>query len=93
MTRGVMAWAARATTNCLANPDNLAEWKNRYLVWQLLGAFLSMGFNSKTTFAITVRIAHLRIAHWGAILRWAILTPLVIRIAHLNIMFCMFVYA
>ena len=25
MTKGVMAWAARATTNCLANPDNLAE--------------------------------------------------------------------
>ena len=33
---------------------------------------------------ITVRIAHLRIAHWGAILRWAILSPSVIRIAHLN---------
>ena len=50
-----MAWAARATTNCLANPDNLAEWKNRYLVWQLLGAFLSMGFNSKTTFVARLR--------------------------------------
>ena len=33
---------------------------------------------------ITLRIAHLRIAHWGAILRWAILSPSVIRIAHLN---------
>ena len=31
---------------------------------------------------ITLRIAHLRIAHWGAILRWAILSPSVIRIAH-----------
>ena len=25
--KGVMAWAARATTNCLASPDNLAKWK------------------------------------------------------------------
>ena len=25
--KGVMAWAARATTNCLATPDNLAKWK------------------------------------------------------------------
>ena len=33
---------------------------------------------------ITLRIAHLRIAHWGAISRWAILSPSVIRIAHLN---------
>ena len=33
---------------------------------------------------ITLRIAHLRIAHWGAILRWAILSPSVIRIAHPN---------
>ena len=24
---GVMAWAARATTNCLATPDNFAKWK------------------------------------------------------------------
>ena len=31
---------------------------------------------------ITLRIAHLRIAHWGAIPRWAILSPSVIRIAH-----------
>ena len=31
-----------------------------------------------------LRIAHLRIAHWGAILRWAILSPSVIRIAHPN---------
>ena len=31
---------------------------------------------------ITLRIAHLRIAHWGAILRWAILSLSVIRIAH-----------
>ena len=33
---------------------------------------------------MNVRIAHLRIAHWGAILRWAILSPSVIRIAHPN---------
>ena len=33
---------------------------------------------------VNVRIAHLRIAHWGAILRWAILSPSVIRIAHPN---------
>ena len=33
---------------------------------------------------ITLRIAHLRIAHWGAIPRWAILSPSVIRIAHPN---------
>ena len=41
---------------------------------------------------ITVRIAHLRIAHWGAILRWAILSPSVIRIAHLNyyVFVCLF---
>ena len=25
--KGVMAWAARATTNCLASPDNLSKWK------------------------------------------------------------------
>ena len=25
--KGVMAWAARASTNCLASPDNLAKWK------------------------------------------------------------------
>ena len=25
--RGVMAWMARASTNCLASPDNLARWK------------------------------------------------------------------
>ena len=25
--KGVMAWAARATTNCLASPDNQAKWK------------------------------------------------------------------
>ena len=37
-----------------------------------------------TMVSITVRIAHLRIAHWGAILRWAILSPSVIRIAHPN---------
>ena len=24
---GVMSWAARASTNCLASPDNLARWK------------------------------------------------------------------
>ena len=29
----------------------------------------------------------LRIAHWGAILRWALLSPSVIRIAHPNYMF------
>ena len=33
---------------------------------------------------VNVRIAHLRIAHWGAILRWAILSQSVIRIAHPN---------
>ena len=33
---------------------------------------------------ITLRIAHLRIAPWWAILRWAILSTLVIRIAHPN---------
>ena len=33
---------------------------------------------------VNVRNAHLRIAHWGAILRWAILSPSVIRIAHPN---------
>ena len=27
VSKGVMAWAARATTNCLATPDNLAKWK------------------------------------------------------------------
>ena len=25
--KGVMSWAARASTNCLASPDNLARWK------------------------------------------------------------------
>ena len=25
--RGVMAWMARASTNSLASPDNLARWK------------------------------------------------------------------
>ena len=25
--KGVMYWAARASTNCLASPDNLARWK------------------------------------------------------------------
>ena len=25
--KGVMAWMARASTNCLASPDNLAKWK------------------------------------------------------------------
>lgn len=25
--RGVLSWAARAATNCLASPDNLARWK------------------------------------------------------------------
>ena len=25
--KDVMAWAARATTNCLASPDNQAKWK------------------------------------------------------------------
>ena len=34
--------------------------------------------------SVNVRNAHLRIAHWGAILRWAILSPSVIRIAHPN---------
>ena len=33
---------------------------------------------------VNVRIAHLSIAHWGAILRWAILSLSVIRIAHPN---------
>ena len=33
---------------------------------------------------VNVRIAHLKIAHWGAILRWAILSVSVIRIAHPN---------
>ena len=33
---------------------------------------------------VNVRIAHLKIAHWGAILRWAILSLSVIRIAHPN---------
>ena len=36
-------------------------------------------FNNTIQLVITVRIAHLRIAHWGAIL-----SPSVIRIAHLN---------
>ena len=27
MPRGVLSWAARAATNCLASPDNLARWK------------------------------------------------------------------
>ena len=36
------------------------------------------------SYEVNVRIAHLRIAHWGAILRWAILSPSVIRIAHPN---------
>ena len=38
----------------------------------------------KVTTGITLRIAHLRIAPWWAILRWAILSTLVIRIAHPN---------
>ena len=38
---------------------------------------------------VNVRIAHLRIAHWGAILRWAILSLSVIRIAHPNYYFFM----
>ena len=33
---------------------------------------------------IIVRIPHLRIPHWGAILRWGILSPSVIRITHPN---------
>ena len=33
---------------------------------------------------VNVRIAHPSIAHWGAILRWVILSLLVIRIAHPN---------
>ena len=37
-----------------------------------------------TAWGVNVRIAHFRIAHWGAILRWAILSPSVIRIAHPN---------
>ena len=47
---------------------------------------------SRIKLMITVRIAHLRIAHWGAILRWAILSPSVIRIAHLNfyVFVCLF---
>ena len=51
-----------------------------------------MGAISVIVCAITVMIAHLRIAHWGAILRWAILSPLVIRIAHLNyyVFVCLF---
>ena len=55
-------------------------------------AFESAGFECDARFtphitvlkAVNVRIAHLRIAHWGAILRWAILSQSVIRIAHLN---------
>ena len=49
-------------------------------------------FDSLDEIVITVRIAHLRIAHWGAILRWAILSPSVIRIAHLNyyVFVCLF---
>ena len=41
-------------------------------------------FNKNFDQKVNVRIAHLRIAHWGAILRWAILSPSVIRIAHPN---------
>ena len=35
-------------------------------------------------FSIIVRIPHLRIPHWGAILRWGILSQSVIRITHPN---------
>ena len=42
---------------------------------------------TRATRAVNVRIAHLRIAHWGAILRWAILSLSVIRIAHPNYYF------
>ena len=40
--------------------------------------------HSKVLCPITLRIAHLRIAPWWAILRWAILSTSFIRIAHPN---------
>ena len=39
---------------------------------------------------IIVRIPHLRIPHWGAILRWGILSQSVIRITHPN--YCVFMH-
>ena len=46
--------------------------------------FFAMVVALEALLQVNVRIAHLRIAHWGAILRWAILSPSVIRIAHPN---------
>ena len=44
----------------------------------------------KFALKIIVRIPHLRIPHWGAILRWGILSPSVIRITHPN--YCVFMH-
>ena len=43
---------------------------------------------------IIVRIPHLRITHWGAILRWGILSQSVIRITHPNhqVFYALFVH-